>query len=194
MAVEMIPWPISTKECCRTRTRDRPQSIFILRCVGWSNSFFFKSLIEIPINTHSRPWSDPSEYEARMKTRNAVCMRARAFRVNTFSLIYRCSLLYIYCCLLNSMRLTLDPVLIFVTLSWPRFLTLFRTSDAMQVSLLISLPVKWYICLSRDSNPLSHDSEALSWTKHVDQNVVCMTKMTSIMRTSLVLLLLFVRV
>ena len=39
----------------------------------------------------------------------------------------------------------------------------------MQVSLLVSLSVKWYICLSRDSNHLSHDPEALSWTKHVDQ-------------------------
>ena len=39
----------------------------------------------------------------------------------------------------------------------------------MQVSLLESLSVKWYICLSRDSNPLSHDPEVLSWTKHVDQ-------------------------
>ena len=39
----------------------------------------------------------------------------------------------------------------------------------MQVSLLVSLSVKWYICLSRDSNYLSHDPEALSWTKHVDQ-------------------------
>ena len=61
------------------------------------------------------------------------------------------------------------PVLIFVTLSCTRFLTLSRTSDAMQFSLLVSLSVKWYICLSRDSNPLSHDPEALSWTKHVDQ-------------------------
>ena len=33
----------------------------------------------------------------------------------------------------------------------------------------MSLSVKWYICLSMDSNPLSHDLEALSWTKHVDQ-------------------------
>ena len=33
----------------------------------------------------------------------------------------------------------------------------------------MSLSVKWYICLSGDSNPLSHDPEALSWTKHVDQ-------------------------
>ena len=33
----------------------------------------------------------------------------------------------------------------------------------------LSLSVKLYICLSRDSNPLSHDPEALSWTKHVDQ-------------------------
>ena len=33
----------------------------------------------------------------------------------------------------------------------------------------MSLSVKWYICLSRDSNPLFHDPEALSWTKHVDQ-------------------------
>ena len=30
----------------------------------------------------------------------------------------------------------------------------------------MSLSVKWYICLSRDSNPLSHDPEAL---KHADQ-------------------------
>ena len=55
------------------------------------------------------------------------------------------------------------------TLSWPRFLTLSHTSDAMQVRLLVSLSVKWYICLSRDSNPLSRDPEARSWTKHVDQ-------------------------
>ena len=33
----------------------------------------------------------------------------------------------------------------------------------------MSLSVKWYICLSRDSNLLSHDSKALSRTKHVDQ-------------------------
>ena len=33
----------------------------------------------------------------------------------------------------------------------------------------MSISVKWYICLNRDSNPLSHDPEALSWTKHVDQ-------------------------
>ena len=33
----------------------------------------------------------------------------------------------------------------------------------------MSLSVKWYICLIRDSIPLSHDPEALSWTKHVDQ-------------------------
>ena len=31
------------------------------------------------------------------------------------------------------------------------------------------LSVKWYICLSRDSNPQSHDPEALSWIKHVDR-------------------------
>ena len=36
--------------------------------------------------------------------------------------------------------------------------------------MLVSLFVKWYICLSRDdSNPLFHDPEALSWTKHVNQ-------------------------
>ena len=40
----------------------------------------------------------------------------------------------------------------------------------MQVNLLVSLSVKWYICLSRDSNPLSHDPKALGWTKHVGQN------------------------
>ena len=96
-------------------------------------------------------------------------MHARAFRVNKFSFIYRCSLLYIHCCLFIIMRLTPDPVLIYVTLSWPRFLTLSRTSDATQVSLLVSLSVRWYICLSRDSIPLSHDRESLSWTKHVDQ-------------------------
>ena len=33
----------------------------------------------------------------------------------------------------------------------------------------MSLSVRWYICLSRDSNPLSHDPEALSRTKHVGQ-------------------------
>ena len=33
----------------------------------------------------------------------------------------------------------------------------------------MSLSVKWYICLSRDSKALFHDPEALSWTKHVDQ-------------------------
>ena len=38
----------------------------------------------------------------------------------------------------------------------------------MQVSSLVSLSVKWYIYLSRDSNHLSNDPEALSWTKHVD--------------------------
>ena len=89
----------------------------------------------------------------------------RAFRVNKLSLICRCSLLNIHCCLLNIMRLTPDPVLIFVTLSWPRFLIPSRTYDAMQVSLLVSVSVM----VSRDSNPLSHDPEALSWTKHVDQ-------------------------
>ena len=33
----------------------------------------------------------------------------------------------------------------------------------------MSLSVNWYICLSRDSNPLSHDPQALTWTKHVNQ-------------------------
>ena len=37
----------------------------------------------------------------------------------------------------------------------------------MQVSILVSLSVKWYICLSR--NTLVHDPEARSWIKHVDQ-------------------------
>ena len=96
-------------------------------------------------------------------------MRARAFRINKLSLIYCCSLLYIHCRLLSIMRLTPDPVLIFVTLSWSRFLTLSRTSDAVQVSILVSLSVKWCVCLSRDSNRVSHDPEALSCTKHVDQ-------------------------
>ena len=37
------------------------------------------------------------------------------------------------------------------------------------MSLLVSLSVRWYICLSRDSNPLSRGPEALSWTKHMHQ-------------------------
>ena len=59
MAVEMIPWLISTKNIAgpEDRTRDRAQSIFILWGVGCSNSFF-KSLVEIPMNKHCRPWSD----------------------------------------------------------------------------------------------------------------------------------------
>ena len=69
------------------------------------------------------------------------------------------------------------------------------TSDAMQVSRRVSLSVKWYnICLSRDSNQLSHDPEVAGqnmWIK--SQRPVCMTRMTSIMNTSLALLL-FVRV
>ena len=36
----------------------------------------------------------------------------------------------------------------------------------------MSLSVKWFICLSRDSNPLSHEPGALSWTKHGDQTSV----------------------
>ena len=72
-------------------------------------------------------------------TKDMPCVCARAFRVSKFALIYCCSLLYIHCCLLNIMRLAPDPVLIFVTLFWPRFLTLSRTSDAMQVSLVVCL-------------------------------------------------------
>ena len=67
------------------------------------------------------------------------------------------------------MRLTPDRVFIFATLSRPRFLTLSRSSDAIQVSILMSLSEKWYIYLIRDSNTLSNDPETLSWTKHVDQ-------------------------
>ena len=41
MAIEMIPWPISKNVAGHeSRTRDRPQSIFILIGVGCSNSFF----------------------------------------------------------------------------------------------------------------------------------------------------------
>ena len=103
-----------------------------------------------------------------------MCLHARAFRVNKFSLIYYCSLLYIQCCLLNIMRPTPDPVLIFVTLSWPRPYSIsYIWCNASEPSCLsLSLSVKWYICLSRDSNPLSHDPKALSWTKHVDQSSV----------------------
>ena len=78
-----------------------------------------------------------------------LCVRAWAFRVNKFSLIYRCSLLYIHCCLLNIMRLTPDPVLIFVTLSLPLFLTLSRTSDAMQLSLLVCLSLCKVVYMSQ---------------------------------------------
>ena len=39
----------------------------------------------------------------------------------------------------------------------------------MRVSILVFLSVKLYICLSRDPNPLPHDPEALSGTKHVNQ-------------------------
>ena len=36
MAVEMIPWPVSTKNVARPedQTREHPQTIFILRGVG----------------------------------------------------------------------------------------------------------------------------------------------------------------
>ena len=62
------------------------------------------------------------------------------------------------------MRLPPDPVLIFVTLSWLYLVHLMQCKWAF-----LSLSVKWYICLSRDSNTLSHDPEVLSWIKHVDQ-------------------------
>ena len=119
-----------------------------------------------------------------------MCGRARAFRVNEFSLIYRCSFLYIHCCLLNIMRLTPDPVLTFVTLSWPRFLTLSRTSDAMQVSLLVSLSLfnGVYVSAGIQTHYLTipkHWAGQNMWIK--PQRL----RMTSIMSTSLELLLLF---
>ena len=51
-------------------------------------------------------------YTLLRMTKEMPYVRARGFRVNKFSLIYRCSLLYIHCCLLNIMRLTPDTVLI----------------------------------------------------------------------------------
>ena len=111
-------------------------------------------------------------------------MCVRVFRVNKVSLIYRCSLLYIHCSRKYYAPDTTSSVNICYT--DPGSL-LYLVSDTVQVNLLVSLSVKWYICLSRDSNQLSHDPEALSWTKHVER-LVCMTRMTSIMSTSLVLL------
>ena len=96
-------------------------------------------------------------------------VRARAFRVNKFSLIYRYSFLCIHCCFLNILHLPPDPVLISVTLSLPHPVPYSISYIWCKVSLLESLSVKWYIWLSRDSNPLSHDPEVLSWTKYVDQ-------------------------
>ena len=121
-----------------------------------------------------------SEYGARMQTRNfsynllritieMPCVYVRGpFGSTNF---HECTVvhIYTYIAVSNIMRLTPDPVLLFVTLSIPWFLTLSHTSDAVQVSLLVSLSVKEYISLSRDSNPLSHDPKALNWTKHVDQ-------------------------
>ena len=84
--------------------------------------------------------------------------------------MYRCSLLYIYTLLsLNHYAPDTRPSVNICHIILTRFLTLSRTSETMQVSLLVSLSVKWYIYPSRDSNPISHDPEALCWTKHVDQ-------------------------
>ena len=161
------------------------------------------------MNTHCGPWSELSEYEARIQTRNCsynllritkempcVCVRGNFGSTNFH---YCCSLLYICCCLLNIMRLAPDPVLIFVTLSWLRFLTLSRTSDAMQVSLLVcpSLLSGIYVSAGIQTlylTTLRHWAGQNMWIK--PQRLVCMTGMTSIMSTSLVLLLLllFVRV
>ena len=121
-------------------------------------------------------------------------MRTRAFLVNKFSLICRCSLLNIHYCLLDIMHLTPDPVLIFVTLSWPRFLTLSRTSVTLQVSLLVSLSVNWYNIAQIQIHYLTiskHWAGQNMWIK--PQRLVCMTRMISIMSASLVFLL-FVRV
>ena len=66
------------------------------------------------------------------------------------------------------MRLTPDPVLVFVILTPVPYSISYIWYNASEPS-CVYLSVKWYICLSRDSNPLSHDPEALSWTKHADQ-------------------------
>ena len=98
------------------------------------------------------------------------------------------------------MRLTPDPVLIFVTLSWPHpYLLWSRTSDAMQVSLLVSLSLSLSLLSGKyvSAGIQTHYLTILKnwagqnmWISR--QRLVCMTRMASIMSTSLVLL--FVRV
>ena len=96
-----------------------------------------------------------------LRITKVVCVRVRVFRINNFSLIYRCLLPY----------------------------------NAMQVSLLVSLSIKWYIYLSRDSNPVSHDPETMSWTKHVDQTSASgLYDENDQYNEHILLLLLFVRV
>ena len=69
------------------------------------------------------------------------------------------------------MRMAPDPVLIFVTLSWTRFITLSRTSDAIQMSLLVCLSLLSgiYVSAGIQTHSLLHDPEAPIWTKHMDQ-------------------------
>ena len=72
-------------------------------------------------------------------TKDMPCMCAGISGQQIFINIPLFTFSYIRCCLLNILRLAPDPALIYVTLSWPRFLTLSRTSDAMQVNLLVCL-------------------------------------------------------
>ena len=139
------------------------------------------------MNTTVDPDHTPSEYEARMQTRNFSYNLSRITKempcacagisgqqyfitIPLFTFIrtfIRTLLSFKYYApdtrsSFNICHIILTPVPYSIS-----------TSDAMQVSRRVSLSVKWYnICLSRDSNPLSHDPEALSGTKHVDQTSV----------------------
>ena len=134
------------------------------------------------MTTHCRPWwQTPSEYEARMQTRNfsynllritkempCVCVCAGISDQQIFINIPLCTFIHSLLPLkyyvpdtrsiVNSCHIILTPVSYSISYIW--------------CSANVSVSVKWYICLSRDSNPLSHDPEALSWTKHVDQTSV----------------------
>ena len=74
----------------------------------------------------------------------------------------------------------------FLSYKGPRFLTLFRTSDTMHVSLLLSLSVKWYLYSRIQTHYLTipkHCAVQNMWIKHYAcgsdiMRLVCMTRMT----------------
>ena len=102
-------------------------------------------------------------------TSEMPCVRAWAFRVNEFSIIYHCSLVYIHCCLLNTMRLIQIQCYYLSYYPDPDSLRyLIQLMRCKRAFLCLSLLIVIYVSVSRDSNPLSHDPEALSW-RNVDQ-------------------------